>query len=158
MNRAIVLLVDDDDNLRSSLELALRRDFEVRTAASAPEAFAILEQEKVDIVVSDHRMPGTTGAEFLRQVADRYPDTERLMLTGHADAEVASDAINRGAVFRFLTKPIDERLLRVIIARAVKHLDVERENRWLRELVSRSPELRAQLENAPTRQREGGGE
>jgi DNA-binding NtrC family response regulator len=147
MELATVLIVDDDDNLGQGLRLTLRRNYRVLYAEGAPEALALLEREAVDLVLCDHLMPGMTGVEFLKRVAVRFPDTMRIMLTGHADTSVAIQAINEGEVFRFLTKPVETEELRHVLALAWEKLRLERENRQLRDIVRTSPELAATLED-----------
>lgn len=101
-----VLLVDDEPQVTEALAAALRRErFDIRTADSADAAIALLEQAEADVVVSDERMPGTSGCSFLAAVKRRWPRTMRVMLSGHADLHATMAAINQASVFRFLTKP-----------------------------------------------------
>jgi len=103
---ANVLFVDDEVEVLESLKLALRREpLHVLTATSTDAAFAELRRTTVDVVVSDERMPGMSGSEFLTHVRHQHPGTVRIMLTGQASLEGAIRAINEGQVFRFLTKP-----------------------------------------------------
>ncbi len=80
-------------------------------------------------------MPQMTGLEFLKIVHDRYPETVRITLTGHADMQTAIDAINQGEIYRFLTKPWDDVELKVTVTLAFEKLDLERENRRLLAMV-----------------------
>ncbi|MEM9743728.1 MAG: EAL domain-containing protein [Pseudomonadota bacterium] len=106
MTNASVLLVDDEPSIVNALRRALRTEgYELRTAASGQEALAVLASQSVDVVVSDYRMPGMTGTELLSAVRQRYPETVRLMLTGEADMQAVIEAINEGAIYKFLTKP-----------------------------------------------------
>jgi diguanylate cyclase (GGDEF)-like protein/PAS domain S-box-containing protein len=116
-----LLLLDDEDNVLSSLKRLLRRDsYEIFTATNAQAAFEILANHRVGVIVSDQRMPGTTGVEFLRRVKELYPESVRMVLSGYTDLESVTDAINQGAVYRFLTKPWDDSLLRANIAEAFR--------------------------------------
>lgn len=104
-----VLLVDDDIRILDGLKRVLRREpYEVLTADSAGAAFKVLEQRSIDLIVSDEKMPGMSGTEFLRIVRERHPSTVRIMLTGEANVETAMRAINIGEIFRFFTKPCNE--------------------------------------------------
>lgn len=101
-----VLLVDDEKSVTAGLKRQLRGEpYQILEAASGAEALAILAQEEVDVVVSDEQMPGMPGSEFLTQVRRAYPDTIRIMLTGHASIESAVQAINEGGIYRYLLKP-----------------------------------------------------
>ena len=120
-----ILLVDDEPNLLVALQRALRKNpYEIATAQSGAEALRFLKDVEVDVVVSDQNMPGMSGAEFLRRVHESYPDTVRFMLTGNATLEVALEAINKGAISRFFTKPCNDVELSVAIRQALEHKDL----------------------------------
>ncbi len=108
-----LLLVDDEPGIRSALMRTLRRDgYHILSAASGPEALEILALNPVQVIISDQRMPKMSGTEFLNVVKQLYPDTMRIILSGYTDLDVVTDSVNRGAVFKFLTKPWDDKLLR----------------------------------------------
>jgi DNA-binding NtrC family response regulator len=99
--------------MRGALRRVLRRDgYRILTAASAAEALELLAVNSVQVIISDQRMPGTSGTEFLGIVTQLYPDTVRIILSGYMDLKVVTDSVNRGSVFKFLTKPWDDDLLR----------------------------------------------
>ena len=101
-----LLIVDDEANVVSALVRLLRSDgYRIVTAASAADALDVLAREPVQVVISDHRMPETTGAEFLGTVKSMYPATVRILFSGYIEVDALTDAVNRGAVFRFLLKP-----------------------------------------------------
>jgi response regulator RpfG family c-di-GMP phosphodiesterase len=101
-----VLFVDDEQRLLESLAVLLRRDYDVQLAASGAEALRrLLDIKDVAVVVSDFRMPNMDGATFLHEVMLRAPTATRILLTGEAGIEGAKDAVNKGQIFRFLTKP-----------------------------------------------------
>lgn len=103
---ARVLLVDDEPEVTEALSVGMRGEgFRIRTARSAEAALELLGRESFDVVVSDERMPGMLGSSFLRQVAERWPATQRIMLSGFADADATLRAINEAHVYRFLVKP-----------------------------------------------------
>jgi len=136
-----LLLVDDESNIVASLARLLRRDgYRILRANSGKEGLEILEQEKVGVILSDQRMPEMTGVEFLSQVRERHPETVRLVLSGYTDLNSITDAINRGAVYKFLTKPWDDDLLRTNIAEAFEYFEMKQENRRLTEELRASNE------------------
>jgi DNA-binding NtrC family response regulator len=101
-----VLFVDDEPAVLEALKCALRKEpYEVLVAGTTAKAREILTKERIDIVVSDHRMRGESGAAFLNRVHREYPDTVRIMLTGEANLGAAVDVINDG-LYRFLSKPV----------------------------------------------------
>ncbi|MFH1810620.1 MAG: HD domain-containing phosphohydrolase [Pseudomonadota bacterium] len=104
--RPAILCVDDEPELLAGLGLHLRRHYTLSTATSGAQGLQLLtEQGPYAVVMSDMRMPGMNGAEFLAAVRQRAPETVRMLLTGHADMESAISAVNEGQIFRFLTKP-----------------------------------------------------
>ncbi|HUG11058.1 MAG TPA: EAL domain-containing protein [Opitutaceae bacterium] len=116
-----LLLLDDEQPILSSLKRLLRRDdYQILTATSAREAFELLANNKVGVIVSDHRMPEMTGVEFLRRVKELYPRSVRMALSGYTDLDTVTNAVNQGAIYRFLTKPWDDSLLRAHIADAFR--------------------------------------
>ena len=101
-----ILCVDDEPNVLEGLQLHLERLYSMSTATSGAEALGLLDREgPYAVVISDMRMPAMDGAAFLGEVRQRFPDTVRLLLTGHADVNSAVAAVNEGQIFRFLTKP-----------------------------------------------------
>ncbi|MBI5324320.1 MAG: response regulator [Ignavibacteriae bacterium] len=107
MNKRI-LLVDDDYDVLSAYKRNLRRDFEITTANNGIEGIERMrDAEPFAVVVSDFNMPKMNGIEFLKLARKAVPDTVRVMLTGFADLETATVAVNQGNVFRFLTKPVN---------------------------------------------------
>ncbi len=123
-----LLLVDDEPNVLRSLTRLLRREgYAIHTADSPAAAFDLLAKHSVQVVISDQRMPDMSGTEFLSRVRQLYPETIRLVLTGYTDLESVTDAINRGAIYKFLTKPWDDDQLREQIREAFRmaHLNQE---------------------------------
>ena len=116
-----VLIVDDDANLLSSLQRKLRGRFDVATTQSWAEGITALKEEaSFSAVITDYRMPATDGIQFLAEALKVAPDTVRIMLTGRADLQVAIDAVNRGYLFRFLTKPCSKEDLILALDAAVE--------------------------------------
>lgn len=127
-----VLLVDDDRNLLDSLRRVLGDDYDLFTAESGEEGLGVLAVcGPFTVIVADFKMPGMDGIELLARVARAHPDTVRILLTGHADLQTAIDAANKGAVYRFLTKPCPPELLRLSINAAREHASLLRDQREL---------------------------
>lgn len=115
-----LLIVDDEENVHKSLRRLLMRDgYHILTASGVNEAFDLLAQNRVDVVLSDHRMPQMQGVDFLTHVRSMYPHTARIVLTAYQDEEVLSKALNEGEVFRFLTKPWDDEKIRQAVRAAL---------------------------------------
>ena len=140
-----LLVVDDDDNVRRALKRVLRRmRCRVFDAPDAETALAVMEREPVQVVVSDYRMPGMSGVEFLRIVKERWPRIQRVLLTGQADSSAIEEAVNRSEIFRFIWKPWDDGHLLITIQSAVDQFWTTGENERLQALVSdRNAELEA---------------
>lgn len=121
-NGHTLLLVDDEQSICKALTRLLRRDgYRILTANSGSQALELLAQYPVQVIVSDQRMPGMSGTELLDTVKTLYPDTIRVILSGYTDLNVITDSVNRGAVFRFLTKPWNDDELRAQIRDAFVH-------------------------------------
>lgn len=133
-----LLLVDDEENVISSLKRAfMDEEFEVFSANSGQQGLAMLAKEQIHVIISDEKMPGMSGAEFLSEAKKLYPETIRFMLTGQASIEAAMKAINEGEIYRFFTKPWDDLQLIFAIRSACERFDLEEENRRLLETVKR---------------------
>ncbi|MDP3814765.1 EAL domain-containing protein [Pseudomonas sp.] len=108
-----VLVIDDEPGVQNALIRALRPDgYRVLTAAGAEEALELLALHRVQVVICDQRLPGMSGTELLDRVKSLHPDTIRMVLSGYTDLNVVIEAVNRGAIFKFLTKPWEDELLR----------------------------------------------
>ncbi|HJV03302.1 MAG TPA: EAL domain-containing protein [Burkholderiaceae bacterium] len=117
-----LLIVDDDVNVLSSLHRLFRRDgYQILTAVSPAEGFELLALHPVQVILCDQRMPIMSGTEFLSKVKEMYPDTIRIILSGYTGLEAVLDSINRGAIYRFYTKPWDDTQLRDNIRLAFHH-------------------------------------
>ena len=147
-----LLLVDDEANILSALRRLLRREgYAILTASSGEDGLAQLAANAVDVIVSDQRMQGMTGVEFLRKAKDMAPDSVRMVLSGYTDLQSVTDAINEGAIYKFLTKPWDDAMLIANIEEAFRRKLLTDENRRLSgELKAANAELErinAQLKN-----------
>ncbi len=116
-----VLFVDDDKNFLAGIQRSLFRRFDLCVASSPAEGLELLGQETYSVVISDMKMPDMTGIQFLAQIKELYPDTVRVLYTGYADQQTAIDAVNKGEIFRFLTKPCSLELLIRVLHDAISH-------------------------------------
>lgn len=116
--RIKVLYVDDEEGNLIAFRANFRRDFDVQVATNTTDAFAILAKEDQHVVISDQRMPGMTGSEFLTEVRNRHPKCIRIMLTGFSDIDAVIDAVNRGGIHAYITKPWDPLDLKLRIEQA----------------------------------------
>jgi diguanylate cyclase (GGDEF)-like protein/PAS domain S-box-containing protein len=127
-----LLLVDDEPNILAALKRQMRgAGCRILTAPGGHEGLALLATEDVDVIVSDQRMPGMTGVEFLRAVKMSHPETVRMVLSGFTELQSVTDAVNEGAIYKFLTKPWDDTQLRAHIEEAFSHKEMADENRRL---------------------------
>src|SRR5215471_3124706 len=140
-----LLVVDDEENILKSLRRVLRSgDWEIRTALDGESGLKVLEQFTPEVVISDFRLPGMNGADFLAQVKQRIPLAQRIMLTGHADQRAIEEAINRSEIFRFIAKPWNDSALLLTVQSAFEQYAVQRENAHLQEVTrTQNEELRA---------------
>lgn len=124
-----LLLVDDEENITSALVRLLRQDgYRILRADGGQAGLDLLEKNEVGVIISDQRMPGMTGVEFLGKVRELYPETVRIVLSGYTELNSVTDAINRGSVYKFFTKPWEDDLLRANIKEAFQHYEMKMEN------------------------------
>ena len=149
MEKSKLLLVDDEPNLTSALVRSLdRNQFEIFTADSAQKGLMILAGNDIDVVVSDERMPGMSGSEFLSEVRKKWPNTIRMILSGQADLEAAVRAINEGEVYRFLLKPCHPQELQLTILQGLQHKKLVAQSRRLLQEHQKTTNLLEELEKA----------
>ena len=142
-----VLVVDDEPTITELLKDALSREPNIiLSAGSAEEALSMLAREQVDVVISDERMPGMLGSEFLAIVRKKYPDTIRMILTGYASLESAIRAINEGEIYRFFTKPCNIFDLAVTVRQALQQKDLMKESQRLLKVVKQQSAVIDDLE------------
>lgn len=139
-----VLIVDDEESILRSVQRLLRNQpYEVVTAGGAKEAIAIFERETVHLVMADHRMPGRTGVELLREIRDRWPETIRIILSGYTEVKAIIGAVNDGEVYKYFTKPWNDEEIKINLRRALEQYDLQAENRRLtEEIVAQNERLR----------------
>jgi two-component system, NtrC family, response regulator HupR/HoxA len=135
-----VLVVDDEVRALETLRRTLEDHFTIFTAASADEGIEVMERECVQIVMSDQRMPGTSGVEFLRSVRRRWPDTIRMILSGYTDAEDIITGINEAGIWQYLLKPWRPDHLMLTLEGAADMWRLQQENQRLTLELRGSPE------------------
>jgi response regulator RpfG family c-di-GMP phosphodiesterase len=147
-----LLVVDDEENIIRALRRLFRHEpFSVITATSGAEGLDILSKQPVAVILSDQRMPGMIGSEFLKAVKERYPHTIRLVMSGYTELESITSAINDGAVFKFLLKPWEDEKLLTHIRDAFSYHDLKSNNILLAEELKKA---NARLEEKVREERE----
>lgn len=148
LRQRTILMVDDEESILSSLKRLFRRDgYRILTAGGGEQGLEALADNEVDVVISDQRMPKMTGVEFLRQVKVLYPNTVRIVLSGYTELNSITEAINEGAIYKFLTKPWDDEQLRANVQEAFLFKELGDENRRLAvELGNANEQLHLLLE------------
>ena len=131
-----ILFVDDEVNILKALKRLTRHEtWNVLCASRGREALEMMERQPAQVVVSDQRMPEMSGVDMLQAVRDRWPDVVRMMLTGYTEMNVAVDAINRGEIYRLITKPWNDDELRATIRQAFDHSDLKNEIKRLNQVT-----------------------
>lgn len=139
-----VLFIDDEANILRALQRLLRNEpCRVITASRGSEALEVLDRERPQVVVSDQRMPETSGVDLLQSVRQRHPDVIRILLTGYTEMNVAVEAINRGEIFRLVTKPWNDEELKATLRQAFDTYDLKSEIRRLNQ-ITREQNLKLQ--------------
>ncbi|MGD8782560.1 MAG: adenylate/guanylate cyclase domain-containing protein [Ignavibacteria bacterium] len=126
-----ILYVDDEEHNLHSFKAVFRREYKIFTALSGEEGIRILKNNNVNLIITDQRMPGMTGIQFLEKIVPQYPEIIRMVLTGFSDIDAIIDAINTGRVFRYINKPWNENELRMTIENARKVYELQKNNSQL---------------------------
>ncbi len=141
-----LLLVEDKERTLSALERLLSREhYTIFTAIDAKQGFELLARNNVDVIIANQRMPGLSGVEFLRRVKTLHPESVRMVLSERSDLQVMTEAINEGAIHKFITKPWDDAVLRANIEEAFSSREMADENRLLQHEVDTANNELAQL-------------
>jgi response regulator RpfG family c-di-GMP phosphodiesterase len=137
-----ILYVDDELSNLNSFRATFRSDYAIFTATSADEGKKILDEKAKDIqlIITDQRMPGMTGVEFLSSIINEHPDPIRMLLTGYSDIQAVIDAINRGQIYQYISKPWEEQHLKIIIEKAYEVYALRQENKELVKSLLRANE------------------
>jgi len=138
-----VLYVDDEENNLISFRATFRLKYKIYTASSGIDAIQIVKEKPIDIIITDQRMPQMTGVEFLEEVIKVNPGPMRILLTGYADMSAVVDAVNKGKIFHYLSKPWSEEELDETIQRAY---EIYSERKNIQETFSKLEVTNEQLE------------
>lgn len=136
-----LLIVDDEESILSALRRVLRRpEWQIELARGSEEGWERFQQLRPEVVISDFRMPGMNGVELLAKIKDAAPETQRILLTGHADQHAITEAVNLAEIYRFISKPWNDQQLALTVRAAFDQFSVVTENRKLYELSRRQNE------------------
>jgi signal transduction histidine kinase len=138
-----ILYLDDEENNLLALKALLRREYDIFTTTSAQEAVAYLNQHEVPVILSDQKMPEISGVEFFELTISDFPGAVRILVTGYADMDAVIDAINKGQVYRYITKPWDEQEIKITIDNAIEKY---RSDKQLKSTNSALAKVNADLE------------
>lgn len=142
MGSYTLLFVDDETSILSSLSRAFRKEgYDILKSDNPAEALNILKDKKVHLILSDYRMPEMDGVAFMHEAMKIQPDAIRIILSGYAESSVIISAINNGGIFKFLTKPWDDDLLKVEVRHALERSELENTNTRLIEDVKRRNDI-----------------
>jgi len=131
-----VLYVDDEENNLIAFKASFRRHFKVFTALSADEGIKILRDNDIHVLITDQRMPGILGTDFLAQAVKEFPDQIRILLTGFSDIEAIKDAINRGQIYHYLQKPWNDEALKKTIEDAYQIYNLKKKAKRIKRAVT----------------------
>ncbi|MBW1722857.1 MAG: response regulator [Deltaproteobacteria bacterium] len=149
LKKNAVLIVDDEENILGALRRLLRKEpYKVFTASSGEEGLNRIREERVQVVVSDQRMPGMSGTEFLARVREEFPDIIRIVLTGYTNLDSIMEAVNKGHVYKLFLKPWNDEALKLEIRRALDQYHLVQTNKKLsRQVLEQNEALKALNEN-----------
>jgi response regulator RpfG family c-di-GMP phosphodiesterase len=116
--RIQVLVIDDEEKSLTAFQSLLRRNFDIYTANSAANGELILATNNIHVIISDQRMPDMTGIAFFQSILKKYPDSIRILYTGYSDINAVIDAINKGDVYRYISKPFVKSEMKMLIENA----------------------------------------
>lgn len=128
-----VLIVDDEDDNLQLLRRTLRKDYNILTASSGKDALGVMQEksDEISLIISDYKMPVMTGTEFLEQVAKTNPNTINMLLTGHSDLDIVTDAVNKCNLFQYIVKPFEPDSLKLIIQNGIETYELSSNNHLL---------------------------
>jgi response regulator RpfG family c-di-GMP phosphodiesterase len=133
-----VLYLDDEEHNLTAFRAAFRRDFNVYVTTSASEAERLIQEHPIEVIISDQKMPDVSGVEFLELMMKNHPDPVRMLLTGHADIDAVIDAINKGRIYKYISKPWNEAELRRLVEEASDIYRARKRNKAVSENYGRN--------------------
>ncbi len=154
LEKPTILYVDDEESNLRIFKNTFRKKYNVITSASATEGLKILEDQDIDLIMSDQRMPGMSGIEFLKLAFQKYPDLNRILVTAYSDYDILKDAVNEIKIFQYIEKPWNEDDIQITIDNALEIHRLQRENQKLTknliesndELLKMNDELNSEIE------------
>lgn len=138
-----ILYLDDEQSNLEVFRISFKREYNVFTAIDHLQAFEILKNNKIHLILTDQQMPGMKGTEFLEQTLKEYPDTIRMILTGYADIGVVMDAVNKCGIYKYITKPWERDDMKITLQTALESYQLKEQNKTL---ISELQEINANLE------------
>lgn len=126
-----VLYIDDEENNLNAFKAVFRREFNVFVAESAKEGLKIIDENEIEVILSDQRMPEMTGVEFFESILENHADAMRILVTGYSDINTVIEAINKGQVYRYVAKPWCNEDLSILIKQAYEVYRLRKENKEL---------------------------
>ncbi|MCG8699451.1 MAG: response regulator, partial [Bacteroidales bacterium] len=138
-----ILYIDDEKENLTGFKYAFKKYFQIHLASSADEGLELLKSNPIKVLITDQRMPKTTGVELLEKVAIEFPNIYRIIITAYTDVQDIIAAINKGKIFQFIRKPWDKEEVKIIIDNAIKLFNLESENQ---KLVSNLQQTNQELE------------
>ena len=134
------LFIDDEKSNLTSFKAAFRRDFNVFLAESASDGLDVLRNNEIHVILTDQRMPEKTGVEFLSSILEEFPNAIRILVTGYTDMEALVEAVNKGHIFKYISKPWDNEKLKEIIIKAYEIYQLKTENQEINEKLAEANE------------------
>ena len=135
-----VLYIDDEIGNLNAFKASFRRSYNIFTAESAMDGLKIMENNEVEIILTDQRMPEITGIEFLQSIIEKYPDPIRMLVTGYSDINAVIDAVNKGHIYKYISKPWNNESLKICIDNAYEVYRLRKENQELTKSLLRANE------------------
>lgn len=126
-----ILYIDDEQSNLDIFRISFKREYNIFTAYEPEQAFEILKNNQIDIIIADQQMPQMTGTQFLEKTLQEYPEAIRIILTGYADIQVVIEAINKCGIYKYITKPWEREDVKMTLEKAVETIKIKRENQWL---------------------------
>ena len=134
------LYIDDEKSNLTSFKAAFRRDFNIFLADSAANGLDVLRNNEIHVILTDQRMPEKTGVEFLSSILEEFPNAIRILVTGYTDMEALVEAVNKGHIFKYISKPWDNDKLKEIIIKAYEIYQLKSENQEINEKLAEANE------------------
>ena len=126
-----ILYIDDEENNLISFKSTFRRDYHIHVASTGKAGLEIMEKHNIQLVITDQRMPDMSGIEFLEKIVPLYPDCMRMIMTGFSDMEAIIQAINKGNIYRYVSKPWNREELKITIDSALEVYNLKSQNKHL---------------------------